>query len=251
MRAPTASGVVEPLLERTGPAWAGTRRAWPDGNSPLAGSARRQTSALPCTVDGELFARRGAWRCRPADAVRWRSARRRARAEPERAVQEVAIHRSGQGCPSAVTVASTSRRMPCRRCVSSSALSRRSSVMMSRRWGPAVAMEVSSRSCKPGHFFWCLEHATSPAPECSGCAPSDAGLYSRGRGRRVSSDERHPHDCRHPDPRLRGHRGCARLPRGDVRPHLAVGCTGLDDGTVVHAEVRNGDAPIWLHRAVG
>ena len=22
----------------------------------------------------------------------------------------------------------------------------------------------------------------------------------------------------------------------------------LDDGTVVHAEVRNGDAPIWLHR---
>jgi uncharacterized glyoxalase superfamily protein PhnB len=23
----------------------------------------------------------------------------------------------------------------------------------------------------------------------------------------------------------------------------------LDDGTVVHGEVRNGDAPIWLHRA--
>src|ERR1700722_15527136 len=70
--------------------------------------------------------------------------------------------------------------MPCRRSVSSWALIRRSSVIMSRRWGPAVAMEASSRSCSAASSSGVSSIGPVQPRGARGVRPGEAGAMAAG-----------------------------------------------------------------------
>ena len=152
----------------TAPAWAGTRRAWPDGARRRRGRRGRSSSALPCTVTassspGRCVALTG----RPRRQVA-HPHRRRSRAEPEGAVQEVAVDRSGQRPPVGGHGGQHEEAHPLQALGQlAGASSRRSSRDDVAQVRPGRRHGGVEQGLEAVQFFGCLEHGPSPAPGCS------------------------------------------------------------------------------------
>ena len=110
-------------------------------------------------------------------------------------------------------------------------------------------MEASSRACGAARALRGSRAWRQSSTGCSRAARAcDTGADGGRSGAHDHDQRHHHHDRRHPHPRLRGHSRRPTTSSSRIFGFTSGGLHRLDDGTVVHGEVRNGDAAIWLHR---